>query len=53
MHRDENSSTGIEEDDEEIQHRKQTDACIAVETKDVAKTHYATVLDVPKLNRKL
>ena len=54
MHKDENSSTGIEEDDDgEIQHRKQTDACIAVETKDVAKTHYATALDVPMLNRKL
>ena len=32
--------TGIEEDDGEIQHTKQTDACVAVETKDVAKTHY-------------
>ena len=37
MHRDENSSTGTEEDDREIQHRKQTDACIAVEDKGCGK----------------
>ena len=53
VHRHENSYTGIEEDDGEIQHRKKADACIVVETKDVAKTHYATVLDVPMMNRKL
>ena len=36
----------IEEDDWEIQHRKQTWACVTVETKD-GKTHHATMLDVP------
>ena len=44
MHRDENSSTGIEENDWEIQPRKQIDPCAAVETKDVAETRQATVL---------
>ena len=43
----------IEDDDGRIQHRKQTDACGTVETNDLAKTHHATVLDVPMLNRKL
>ena len=43
VHRDENSSTGIEEDDG----GNSAQACVAVETKDVAITHYATVLDVP------
>ena len=51
MHRDENSSTGIEEDDDgEIQHRKQTDACIAVEIKDVAKSASCYCVGYPMLN---
>ena len=51
MQRDENSSTGIEEDDGgNLGQKANRSLCIAVETKDVAKKRIMpTVLDVPML----